>query len=332
MTKESTAESALLEHKLTPGTLSSAGATNTISTGDRVLLITLDSKEFLVTVTPESVLHTHRGRFNHNELLGQQFGDTINSELGHPALVLEPSLPDLMRHIRRGTQVIYAKDAAYLIHRLGLRAGSSVIEAGTGSGALTMALAWAVAPTGRVYTYEARPDTFELARKNLTRVGLLEHVEMHCASIEEGFEQSGVEALFLDVREPWRYLAQVHAALRPGGHFACLLPTTNQVTQLLRSLDQSPFAGVAVEELLLRRYKPVPDRFRPEDEMIGHTGYLLFARAISSSIDTQQWLSRDRKRYRARQKATAAIQDEEERRAQEIAAGGPKYPRLPLPG
>ncbi|MCB0090796.1 MAG: tRNA (adenine-N1)-methyltransferase [Caldilineaceae bacterium] len=305
---------------------------NMISAGDLVLLVTLDSKEFLVTVKPEQVLHTHRGRFQHDSLVGQTFGATVNSELGHPALMLAPSLHDLMRHIRRGTQVIYAKDAAYLVHRLGLHAGSTVIEAGTGSGALTMALAWAVAPTGRVYTYEVRSDTFELARKNLARVGLLQHVDMHCASIDEGFAQTGVDALFLDVREPWRYLAQVHAALRPGGQFACLLPTTNQVTDLLRSLDQSPFAGVAVEELLLRRYKPVPDRLRPEDEMIGHTGYLLFARAISSSIDTQQWLSRDRKRYRARQRAAVAIKAEEKRRAQEIADGGPKYPRLPLPG
>ncbi|MEZ4711384.1 MAG: tRNA (adenine-N1)-methyltransferase [Caldilineaceae bacterium] len=305
---------------------------NVISTGDLVLLVTLDSKEFLVTVKPEQVLDTHRGQFRHDALLGQTFGATINSALGHPALMLAPSLHDLMRHIRRGTQVIYAKDAAYLVHRLGLRAGSTVIEAGTGSGALTMALAWAVAPTGRVYTYEIRPDTFELARKNLMRIGLEQHVEMHCASIENGFAQTDVDALFLDVREPWRYLAQVHAALRPGGHFACLLPTTNQVTDLLRSLDQSPFAGVAVEELLLRRYKPVPDRLRPEDEMIGHTGYLLFARAISSTIDTQQWLSRDRKRYRARQRAVTAIKAEERRRAQEIADGGPKYPRLPLPG
>ncbi|MEZ4660632.1 MAG: tRNA (adenine-N1)-methyltransferase [Caldilineaceae bacterium] len=312
--------------------MSTQSEANVISAGDLVLLVTLDSKEFLVTVGPEQVLDTHRGQFKHDLLLGQPFGATVNSELGHPALMLAPSLPDLMRHVRRGTQVIYAKDAAYLVHRLGLRAGSTIIEAGTGSGALTIALAWAVAPTGRVYTYEMRPDTFELARKNLTRMGLQPHVEMHCASIENGFAQTDVDALFLDVREPWRYLAQVHAALRPGGHFACLLPTTNQVTDLLRSLDQSPFAAVAVEELLLRRYKPVPDRLRPEDEMIGHTGYLLFARAISSSIDTQQWLSRDRKRYRARQRAMTAIKAEERRRAQEIADGGPKYPRLPLPG
>ena len=150
-------------------------------------------------------------------------------------------------------------------------------------------------------------------------------------SIAEGFQQQGVDALFLDVREPWQFLDHVHAALRPSGFFASLLPTTNQVSKLLDTLENARFASVEVEELLLRRYKPVPDRLRPEDEMVGHTGYLVFARTIDAGIDPAHWLSRDRKRYRARQQARKLQAAEDERRADDLAAGGRKYPRLPLP-
>ena len=203
-------------------------------------------------------------------------------------MILEPALGDLMTHLKRGTQIIYPKDAAYLVHRLNLRAGSRVIEAGTGSGVLTTALAWSVAPMGRVYTYEVRPETHQLARRNLERVGLLPYVEMSLGSIDEGFRQTGVDALFLDVREPWRFLDAVRDALKPGGFFAGLIPTTNQVSDLIMGLEANSFGEVAVEELLLRAYKPVPDRLRPDDTMIGHTGYLVFARCLPPDADASR--------------------------------------------
>jgi len=308
-----------------------AASPDRIAAGSLVLLVTMDNKQFLLRVQPGKIQHTHRGKFQHTDLVGQSWGETVRSQIGHDALLLEPDVSDMMRHLKRSTQVIYPKDAAYLVHRLNLRAGSRVIEAGTGSGALTIALAWSVAPTGRIYTYEARADNYDVARGNLARFGLLPHVEMFQQSIENSFQQENVDALFLDVREPWQFLDHVHAALRPGGFFACLLPTTNQVSLLLDALENAPFTRMAVEELLLRRYKPVPDRLRPEDNMVGHTGYLTFARAMSGRIDPAHWLSQDRKRYRARRKAQAMIADEEERRAAERASGGPKYPRLPLP-
>lgn len=302
-----------------------------LSQGDLVLLITNDNKRFLFSLQPDRVLHTHRGKFEHQDLIGQRLGTTVNSQLGNPALLLQPSLYDMLSHVRRESQVIYPKDAAYLVQRLGLRNGSTIIEAGTGSGALTTALAWSVAPTGRVYTYEVREQAFEIAARNLRRYDLLQYVEMHQGSIWDGFQQGDVDALILDLREPWLFLDQVHAAVRNGGHFAALLPTTNQVSELLAALEDKPFADVAVEELMLRRYKTVPDRLRPEDEMVGHTGYLVFARTISADVDQMAWLSKDRKRYRARQKAIALNAAEETRRQEERAAGGPRYPKLPLP-
>lgn len=308
------------------------GATTHTQERDLVLLLTVDLKRYLITLRPGQELHTHLGIYAHNDIIGTAWGGTVTSSMDQPALLLEPALTDLMTHLKRGTQIIYPKDAAYLVHRLNLRAGSTVIEAGTGSGGLTMALAWAVAPAGRVYTYEARSDTYHLARRNLERVGLLPYVEMYEGSIEEGFRQTGVDALFLDVRHPWKYLAHVNAALKPGGFFAGLLPTTNQVSELLAALDNHSFTDVAVEELLLRAYKPVPDRLRPDDTMIGHTGFLVFARGLTAGMDLSRWQSKERQRFRARQRMQEEIAAEAARRTAAKPEDGRKYPKLPLPG
>ncbi|NJN83776.1 MAG: tRNA (adenine-N1)-methyltransferase [Caldilineaceae bacterium] len=299
---------------------------------DLVLLITSDQKRYLVKLKPRQRLHTHWGVFDHDDLIGQPFGAVVASRIEHRALLLEPSLSDLIKQIKRGTQIIYPKDAAYLVHRMSLRAGSRVIEAGTGSAGLTIALAWAVAPTGIVYTYETRPDIYSLARRNLERVDLLRYVEMFQATILDGFRQKNADALFLDVREPWLHLDQVSEALRPGGFFASLIPTTNQVSDLIAGLERKGFADISVEELLLRGYKAAPERLRPDDAMVAHTGFLVFARSVVGMVDASEWHAKERKRFRARQRAQEKIAADEAQRAQEEADGGRKYPPLPLPG
>ncbi|MBW7884893.1 MAG: tRNA (adenine-N1)-methyltransferase [Caldilineaceae bacterium] len=303
-----------------------------IQSGDLVLLLGADYKRFLVRVQSGHSTHTHLGVFRHDHLIGQLWGGVATSESGHQALVLQPGLADLMKQVKRGTQIIYPKDAAYIVHRLNLRAGSRVIEAGTGSGSLTIALAWAVAPSGLVVTHEVRPDIFKVARDNLERTGLLPYVKMYQTDIEDGFQVGDADALFLDVREPWRYLHHVRRALRPGGFFASLLPTANQVIDLLHGLDEHRFADVAVEELLLRAYKPTPDRFRPDENVVGHTGFLIFARCIARDEEIGRWQRPERRRYEARMRTQAEIEAEAARRAADVAAGGKKYPRMPLPG
>lgn len=298
---------------------------------DLALLMVAGQKRYLITLRKGQHLHTHLGIFAHDEMIGQPWGALLLSTLEQPAIVLEPSLSDLMTHIKRGTQIIYPKDAAYLVHRMNLRSGSRVIEAGTGSGVLTVALAWAVAPAGKVYSYEVRPDTYQLARRNLERVGLLPYVEMSLGSIDEGFQQQGVDALFLDVRTPWDFLESARAALKPGGFFASLLPTTNQVSELLSGLDAHGYADVAVEELLLRAYKPIPERLRPDENMVGHTGFLIFARCMPLGIEMERWQSKERQRYRARKKMEEEIAEEAARRAEDTTGERRKYPKLPLP-
>lgn len=293
-------------------------------TDDLVMLVTAGGKRYLLRLQPGQRFHSHLGTIEHNALLDIPYGITVHSQVGHPLLLLEPSLADRMTRIKRNTQIIYPKDAAMIVQRLNLRAGSHVIEAGTGSGGLTIALAWTVAPSGRVFTYEVREDTFWVARDNLEKMGLLAYVEMYQESILNGFQQTDADALVLDVRTPWIFLDHVHTALRPGGFFAALVPTTNQVGDLLHGLEKAGFADIAVEEFLLRKYKPVPDRLRPHDTMVGHTGFLISARPI---IDAEpgRWLSQERKRYEARKRLERQIAEEEAQRA----GPGPKYPKLP---
>jgi tRNA (adenine57-N1/adenine58-N1)-methyltransferase len=163
---------------------------------------------------------------------------------------------------------------------MGIGPGTTVIEAGTGSGALTTALAWAVGSSGKVYSYEIREEMQNLARKNLRRIGLSDRVVLKLGNIGDGFEEKDVDALFLDIPNPYDYLHFVRQALIPGGSFGCILPTMNQVERLLRALSQNHFVSLDVCEIMLRYYKPVANRLRPTDRMVAHTGYLIYSRTI----------------------------------------------------
>jgi tRNA (adenine57-N1/adenine58-N1)-methyltransferase len=248
--------------------------------GDLAQLVSPTNKTFILRLVPGGSFQSHRGIIHYDELIGQPWGSQIFTHTGKSYFLLQPSLADLLQETKRNTQIMYPKDIGYILVTMGIGPGMQVLEAGTGSGAFTTALAWSVGPQGRVYSYEARSEMQNLARKNLERLGLLERVELKLGDIADGFAESNVDALFLDVPNPYDYLTQVRAALKPGGHFGSILPTTNQVSKLLNSLYQNNFAFSDVCEVILRYYKPVPDRLRPTDRMIAHTGYLIFARPM----------------------------------------------------
>jgi tRNA (adenine57-N1/adenine58-N1)-methyltransferase len=186
---------------------------------------------------------------------------------------------------------MYPKDIGFILVTMGIGPGMHVLEAGTGSGSLTTALAFNVGSEGSVVTYETRPEMQRLAQKNLERVGLASRVIFKMRDIIEGFDETDMDALFLDVPNPYDYLAQARAALIPGGYFGSILPTTNQVSLLLVALKREGFGFIDVCEMILRYYKPVPERLRPTDRMVAHTGYLIFARSVaedfSSTTDPQ---------------------------------------------
>lgn len=255
---------------------------NIAQADDLVLMLAPDEKRFLIRLTPGAQLHTHRGFIPHDAIIGQPFGSAVETQLGQRFLLLQPSTFDLVMHIKRASQIVYPKEIGYIVLWMNIVPGARVIEAGTGSGGLTLALSRLVRPGGHIYSYEERDDMIELARKNLDRVSAFDVVELKQRDIRAGFDERNVDALFLDVREPWMFLAQAHAALKGGGFFGSLVPTTNQLSDLLRELDSlGGWADVQVIEILTREYKPVADRLRPEDRMVAHTGYLLFARAVT---------------------------------------------------
>jgi len=256
-----------------------------IQVGDLVQLVGLSHKHFIVRINPGEVFQSHRGTIKHDEMIGLPYGSQIFSHNGSPFFLLQPALGDLLKGIRRNTQILYPKDIGYILVTMGIGPGQHVLEAGTGSGAFTTALAFSVGLQGRVTSYEVRPEMQAMARSNLERLGFSDRVNFKTGDVSEGFEETGVDALFLDLPNPFDYMAQVRAALKPGGFFGTILPTTNQVSRLITALRWNQFAFVDVCEILLRFYKADAGRFRPADRMVAHTGYLIFARPILPSED-----------------------------------------------
>jgi tRNA (adenine57-N1/adenine58-N1)-methyltransferase len=216
-------------------------------------------------------------------LIGSAWGTQAKTHLGHPLILLRPSTDDLVRNLGRSTQIVYPKDAGYILMKLNVTPGSHVVEAGTGSGGLTSIFAQAVQPSGRVISYESRLEAQQLAQENLEQLGLADYVVFKHKDIGQGFEEREADAVFLDLANPWDYLRQAHAALSGGGFFGSIVPTANQVIGLINGLEGADFGLIEVEELLLRPYKTISARLRPKDRLTPHTGYLVFARKLIAS-------------------------------------------------
>ena len=251
--------------------------------GDLAQLVGLSHKNFIIRLTPGDQLQTHRGVLNHDDLIGTPWGSRISSHLGNPFFLLQPALADLIKETKRTTQIMYPKDIGFILITMGIGPGSQVLEAGTGSGAMTSALAFAVGNQGHVSTYEIRPEMQQLAHKNLSKIGLTDRVTFFLCDIRDGFNERNKDALFMDIPQPEDYIPQVRVSLKPGGFFGCIVPTVNQISRLLNALQRDNFAFVEVCEIMLRYFKPVAERLRPTDRMVAHTGYLIFARPIIPS-------------------------------------------------
>ena len=258
---------------------------NLVKEGDLVQLHGSTHKNHLLVLKAGEVFMTHRGVIKHDDIIGQPWGVRLESHSGHPFFVLQPGITDLVQAIKRTTQIMYPKDIGYIVLRLGVGPGRRVLECGGGSGGLTTVLAYLIGDTGCVYSYERNPEAQQLARKNLRLFGLEQRVEFKLGDANEGFEERNLDAIFLDLPNPYDYLEQVRTSLKGGGQFATLLPTMNQVELTLRALSQSNFAFVDVCEILLRHYKSDWSRLRPVDRMVAHTGYLIFARSIQTRIE-----------------------------------------------
>src|SRR5512138_2935059 len=154
--------------------------------GDLVQLVGLRHKFFIFILKAGARFESHRGILLHDDLIGKPWGTQVFSHLGAPFFLLQPSLADLLTDLPRTTQILYPKDIGFILVTMGVGPGKRVIEAGTGSGSMTIATAYAVGPEGHVYSYEIRPDMQNLAKKNVDRVGLSARVDFKLRDLREG--------------------------------------------------------------------------------------------------------------------------------------------------
>ena len=245
-----------------------------LNEGDWVL-IRYGDRSYLRRLEKGGSLNVRRDTLRFSEVIGKPEGIRVGK-----FEVFRPALEDLiLLGFRRKTQIIYPKDAFYIAFKLGIGRNSRVLEFGTGSGALCAVLSELA---GEVHTYEVVEEFHRLAVSNMKRYGLGENVVFHLGDFGEAeVEEALFDCAFVDVRDPLPYLEKLHRVLRDSAPLGFLLPTANQVVALLKELKPL-FGGVEVLEILHRHYKTLPERFRPEDTMIGHTAYLVFCRKVTA--------------------------------------------------
>ncbi len=252
--------------------------TNMISEGDLVLLSIDPRRTYLVKVEVGKTFHTHKGYVKLDELIGKDFGSTFQSSLGAQFTALKPTLSDYIMKSSRNTQITYPKDASLIVMFSGIGPGSRVVESGTGTGALTTALAHYVKPSGKVYTYEVREEFQKNAEKNLRRSNLLDYVEMKTGDVTLGIEERDVDAVVLDLATPWLVIPHAYTALKPSGMLVSFSPTIDQVVKATEALKESGFILIDTVECLMRAMQVERGKTRPQTLMTGHSGYITQAR------------------------------------------------------
>ena len=249
-----------------------------IREGDYILLYLDRRRTYLVRVEEGKNFHTHKGFIQLDGLLGKEYGTRIKSNLNVEFVALKPILRDFIIKALRKTQIMYPKDIALTIIFSGIGPGSLVVEAGTGTGALTMALAHFVKPNGHVYSYEVRAEFLEVAKKNLKRSGLLDFVKLKNKDVTEGIDEQNVDAVILDLATPWLVVPHAYKALKPSGNLVSFSPTIDQVLKTTEALKENNFVDVKTFECLLREMRVERGKTRPQTLMTGHTGYITCAR------------------------------------------------------
>ena len=255
-------------------------ANEKMSEGDYVLIYLDARRTYMIKMEAGKTFHTHKGYLKLDELIGKEYGEPIKSSLGVTFTTLKPSLTDYIMKSSRNTQITYPKDAALIVMFSGIGPGSRVAESGTGTGALTTALAHYVGPTGKVYTYELRPEFQKNAAKNLQRSKLLDYVEMKNGDVTLGIEERDLDAVVLDLATPWLVISHAYEALKPSGIIVSFSPTIDQVVKTTEALKENNFVFIETIECMMRGMQVERGKTRPHTLMTGHTGYITHARKI----------------------------------------------------
>ena len=252
--------------------------------GERVLFIDARDRTYLVRLQTGGTFHTHGGALGHDLVIGQPEGVRLETAGGMTLVAFRPRFADYALKMPRGAQVIYPKDIGPILVFADIFAGARVLEAGTGSAALTIALYGAVGPSGRVVSYEVRPEHRERGVANIVEfhgaipawVDLREGDLREVAGTGERFDRA-----VLDLPEPWAPLEALARVLEPGGVLVAYLPTVMQVQQLVLALPEHGFHHVETFETLKRGWHVTSRSVRPDHRMVGHTGFLSVARRLA---------------------------------------------------
>ena len=250
---------------------------------EAVVFLDRKDREYLARLDPRRAISIRGGKIAIEDIVGRAEGSSVRSSLNEPFLVFRPSLPQLIPNLPRNAQVIYPKDIGPILVWADLFPGARVIEAGTGAGALSMALLRAIGDQGQLISYEIREDFAELARQNIARYfGPTLNWSVKVRDIAQELDETDIDRVVLDLPEPWQVIQRAWAALRPGGVLVCYLPTVLQVKSLVDALrDDQRFACIETMETLMRFWHFKGMSARPQHRMVAHTGFLTSARRLA---------------------------------------------------
>lgn len=251
---------------------------NLIAPGDLIYIYLDDKRQFLIQANPKLKLSTDFGDIKIDEVLNKEFGYAGKTHLGKNYYCLKPTTADLMLKIKRKTTIVYPKDLGYLFFETAIGPGAKVIEVGTGSGALTLFLSKIVAPDGIVYSYERNEEFLDNAKKNLENIPGKSKIEFFLRDVaNDGFLQTNVDAVFIDVPEPWDIVPKAYAALKNGHHLVSWSPNVEQVKRTIEVLHTHNFIRMQANEILRREILVRERGVRPRERGITHTAYLISA-------------------------------------------------------
>ena len=255
-----------------------------LKAGDAVIFIDRKGRRYLKTLSAGKKILI-RGELTADSVFGIEEGSRVKFSNGETFLVLRPTYADLIPLLPRAAQVIYPKDTGPLLIWGDVFAGATVIEGGTGAGALTIALLRAVGPAGRVISYEIREDFAAVARKNVAAYfGAAPNWTFKLRDLYDGFDETGVDRMFLDLPEPGRALEVAARALRPGGVLICYVPTALQIKDTVDALQARPeFGEVETFETLLRHWQVKGMSVRPYFRMVAHSAFIIVARRLADA-------------------------------------------------
>ncbi len=258
-----------------------------VKENDLIFLILDDRRRWLVQVKQGESFHSHKGIIEFDDIIGQNYGSVVFSKphetQGYKFYVLKPLPSDYVLHMARKTQIIYPEDAGMILLYSGIGPGSVVIEAGTGSGALTCILGNYVRPNGHIYSYDIREKSLKRANENILKAKLEDVVSIKYGDlIKDDLKHENVDAMILDLATPWDAVERIKKYLKLSGVLVSFSPTIEQVKKTVLVMRENNFIEINTYELMKRKIQVKENATRPEVRMIGHTGYLTFGRKINN--------------------------------------------------